>query len=69
MKKYLWRCIQFAYMNYANYSLSFLAVVYRITLLGCGGAVGHVREVCCVSTLFQGVFVALFGFVESVFVA
>ena len=27
--------------------------------VGCGGAVGHVREVCCVSALFQGVFVVL----------
>ena len=47
-----------------GFSLSILAVVCRITLLGCGGAVGHVREVCCVSALFQGVFLVLFGFVE-----
>ena len=45
-------------------SLPILAVVCRITLLGCGGAVSHVGEVCCVSALFQGVFVVMFGFVE-----
>ena len=47
-----------------DFSLTILAVVCRITLLGCGGAVGHVRKVCCVSALFQCVFVVMFRFVE-----
>ena len=45
-------------------SLPILAVVRRSTLLGCRGAVGHVREICCVSASFQGVLVVLLGFVE-----
>ena len=45
-------------------SLPILAVVWRSTLLGCKGAVGHVREICCVSASFQGVLVVLLGFVE-----
>ena len=45
-------------------SLSIFAMMSPMTLLGCGGAVGHVREVCCVSAFFQGVFVVLLGFVE-----
>ena len=42
--------------------LSILAVVRRMTLLGCGGAVGHVRDVCCVSALLQGVWLCCLAF-------